>query len=190
MTGKRRILLGITGATGMLYVPALLELLADQAIEVHGIVSEAGNKVLQLELGLAKEQLPVVSQWFAPDNFSAPPASGSAPYEAMVVLPCTMGSLAAIAAGYCGNLIHRCADVTLKERRRLVLAVRETPLNRTHLTNMLAVHDAGAIICPLMPAFYSKPESFEAMARNYAARLCDLLDIPVKSKAVQRWQGV
>ena len=101
-----------------------------------------------------------------------------------------MGSLAAIAAGYCGNLIHRCADVTLKERRRLVLAVRETPLNRTHLTNMLAVHDAGAIICPPMPAFYSKPVSFEAMARNYAARLCDLLDIPVKSKAVQRWQGV
>ena len=190
MTGKRRILLGITGATGMLYVPALLELLADQAIEIHGIVSEAGNKVLQLELGLAKEQLPVVSQWFAPDNFSAPPASGSTPYEAMVVLPCTMGSLAAIAAGYCGNLIHRCADVTLKERRRLVLAVRETPLNRTHLTNMLAVHDAGAIICPPMPAFYSKPVSFEAMARNYAARLCDLLDIPVKPKAVQRWQGV
>ena len=68
--------------------------------------------------------------------------------------------------------------------------MRETPLNRTHLTNMLAVHDAGAIICPRMPAFYSKPESFEAMARNYAARLCDLLDIPVKSKAVQRWQGV
>ena len=186
MTAKRRILLGITGATGMLYVPAFLALLAGQAIEVHGIVSEAGSKVMQLELGLTKEQLPVVSQWFAPDNFSAPPASGSAPYEAMVILPCTMGSLAAIAAGYCGNLIHRCADVTLKERRRLILAVRETPLNRTHLTNMLAVHDAGAIICPPMPAFYSKPESFEAMARNYAARICDLLDIPVKSKPCWR----
>lgn len=174
----------------MLYVPAFLKLLADQEIEVHGIVSEAGNKVLQLELGLAKEQLPVVSQWFAPDNFSAPPASGSTAYEAMVILPCTMGSLAAIAAGYCGNLIHRSADVTLKERRRLILAVRETPLNRTHLTNMLAVHDAGAIICPPMPAFYSKPESFETMARNYAARICDLLDMPTNDTKVQRWQGV
>ena len=190
MTGKRRILLGITGATGMLYVPAFLELLADQQVEVHGIVSEAGSKVLQLELGIAKEQLPVVAQWFAPDNFSAPPASGSAPYEAMVVLPCTMGSLAAIAAGYCGNLIHRCADVTLKERRRLILAVRETPLNRTHLTNMLTVNDAGAIICPPMPAFYTRPYSFEDLARNYAARLCDLLAIPVKAGVVQRWQGV
>ncbi len=189
MAAPRRLILGITGATGMLYVPALLNLLADQPVEVHGIVSESGSTVLRLELGLAKEQLPLVSKWFAPDNFAAPPASGSAPYDAMVVLPCTMGSLAAIASGVCGNLIHRCADVTLKERRPLLLAVRETPFNRTHLSNMLAVNDAGAIVCPPMPSFYTMPASLDEMARNYAARLCDLLQIPVSSGAVKRWQG-
>ena len=127
-TGIQRLILGVTGATGMLYVPALLDLLAAQDIEVHGIASEAGRKVLGLELGLTPPQLPQVSRWFEPDDFTAPPASGSAPYDAMVVLPCTVSSLAAIAGGICGNLLHRCADVTLKERRPLVLAVRETHL--------------------------------------------------------------
>ncbi|MCL2458879.1 MAG: aromatic acid decarboxylase, partial [Desulfobulbus sp.] len=97
MADQRRILLGITGATGMLYVPALLELLAGQSIEVHGIASEAGRKVLAFELSLEPEQLPLVSCWFAADDFFAPPASGSTRYDAMVVLPCSMGSLAAIA---------------------------------------------------------------------------------------------
>jgi 4-hydroxy-3-polyprenylbenzoate decarboxylase len=185
----QRLILGVTGATGMLYVPALLDLLAGQNIEVHGIASEAGRKVLGLELGLTPSQLPLVSRWFEPDDFTAPPASGSAPYDAMVVLPCTVGSLAAIAGGICGNLLHRCADVTLKERRPLILAVRETPLNRTHLTNMLAAHDAGAIICPPMPAFYTRPESLDEMARSFAARICDLLGIAVDT-SVKRWQGV
>jgi 4-hydroxy-3-polyprenylbenzoate decarboxylase len=190
MTACRRIILGITGATGMLYVPALLQLLAAQKVEVHGILSEAGRQVLQLELGLAPEQLVQVSRWFAPDDFTAPPASGSALYDAMVVLPCTVGSLAAIANGFCGNLLHRCADVTLKERRPLLLAVRETPLNRTHLNNMLAAHEAGAIICPPMPAFYTLPKDLNEMARQFAARICDLLSIPVTSNNLKRWQGV
>lgn len=184
----QRLILGVTGATGMLYVLALLDLLAGQNIEVHGIASGAGRKVLGLELGLTPPQLPLVSRWFEPDDFTAPPASGSAPYDAMVVLPCTVGSLAAIAGGICGNLLHRCADVTLKERRPLILAVRETPLNRTHLTNMLAAHDAGAIVCPPMPAFYTRPESLDEMARSFAARICDLLGIAVDA-GVKRWQG-
>ena len=157
MAGCQRIILGVTGATGMLYVPALLRLLAEQDVVVHGILSEAGRKVLQIELGLEPDQLPHVSQWFASDDFTAPPASGSALYDAMVVLPCTMGSLAAIANGYCGNLLHRCADVTLKEGRPLLLAVRETPLNRTHLKNMLAAHEAGAIICLTDPFLLFPP---------------------------------
>ena len=190
MTGCQRIILGVTGATGMLYVPALLRLLATQDVEVHGILSESGRKVLQIELGLKPEQLPQVSQWFAPDDFTAPPASGSACYDAMVVLPCTMGSLAAIANGYCGNLLHRCADVTLKERRPLLLAVRETPLNRTHLKNMLAAHEAGAIICPPMPSFYTRPNDLDDIALSFAARICDLLGIPVTSANIKRWQGV
>jgi 4-hydroxy-3-polyprenylbenzoate decarboxylase len=174
----------------MLYVPALLELLAAEQVEVHGILSEAGRKVLQIELGMTPEQLPQVSRWFASDDFTAPPASGSARYDAMVVLPCTVGSLAAIANGYCGNLLHRCADVTLKERRPLLLAVRETPLNRTHLKNMLAVHEAGAIICPPMPSFYTRPKGLDDIARNFAARICDLLGIAVTSVQIKRWQGL
>ena len=190
MTTCTRILLGITGATGMLYVPAFLRLLADQAVEVHGICSDAGSKVLRFELGLEKEQLAGVSRWFAPDDFTAPPASGSSSYDAMVVLPCTMGSLAAIASGYCGSLIHRSADVTLKERRPLVLAIRETPLNRTHLNNMLAVHDAGAILCPPMPSFYTRPADFDEMALNFAARICDQLGIAITGSGIKRWQGM
>lgn len=184
---NKRFLLGITGATGMLYVPSLLNHLAAEGCSVHGIVSDAGCKVLRMELGLDPETLPQVGKWFAEHDFAAPPASGSAQYDGMIVLPCTMGSLAAIAAGYCGNLIHRAADVTLKEGRPLLLAVRETPLNRTHLTNMLALHDAGARICPPMPSFYNKPNNFEDMADHYTARLCDQLGVRVAG--VKRWQG-
>jgi 4-hydroxy-3-polyprenylbenzoate decarboxylase len=184
---EKKILLGITGATGMLYVPAFLEHCSQQNIEVHGIISDAGKQVLQLELQLEHEQLPQVSKWFDQDNFAAPPASGSTLYDGMVVLPCTMGSLAAIAGGFCGNLIHRAADVTLKERRTLVLGVRETPFNRTHLQNMLKVHDAGAVICPLMPAFYNNPSGFKEMAHNYTGRICDLLG--VGDHVYSRWIG-
>jgi flavin prenyltransferase len=183
----KRIILGITGATGMLYVPTLLQMLAQQQVEVHGIISDAGRKVLRFEQGIEPEQLPLVSRWFAHDDFFAPPASGSTRYDAMVVLPCSMGSLAAIARGFCGNLLHRCADVTLKERRPLVLAVRETPLNRTHLSNMLAAHDAGAIICPPMPSFYHHPKELSDLARHFSARLCDLLGVAVVDPDVGRW---
>lgn len=184
----KRIILGITGATGMLYVPTFLQMLAQQQVEVHGIISDAGRKVLRFEQGIEPEHLPLVSRWFAHDDFFAPPASGSTRYDAMVVLPCSMGSLAAIARGFCGNLLHRCADVTLKERRPLVLAVRETPLNRTHLSNMLAAHDAGAIICPPMPSFYHHPRELSDLARHFSARLCDLLGVQVTDTDVGRWQ--
>jgi 4-hydroxy-3-polyprenylbenzoate decarboxylase len=188
MAEHRRILLGITGASGMLYVPALLDLLAGQPVEVHGIASEAGRRVLEFELGLVPERLPLVNRWFDPGDFFAPPASGSARYDAMIVLPCSMGSLSAIASGYCGNLLHRSADVTLKEQRPLLLAVRETPLNRTHLRNMLAAHEAGALICPLMPSFYHHPRTVGDLARHVAARFCDLLGIPVEAGLIERWR--
>ena len=187
MKTSRPILLAITGATGMIYVTALLELLAGEEIEVHAIISDAGRKVLRLEKNLAPEQLPGISRWFAADDFTAPPASGSARYAGMLILPCTTGTLGALAAGCSGNLIQRAADVTLKERRPLLLAVRETPLNRTHLRNMLTLHDAGAIICPPMPAFYLHPADLRAMARQFAGRLCDLLGIEVAGLA--RWDG-
>ena len=184
----RRLLLGITGATGMLYLVALLDMLAQQEVEVDAVISDCGQKVLSLEQDMVPRDLPAVNRWFAVDDFTAPPASGSARYDAMVILPCTTGTMGAVAGGYCGNLIHRAADVMLKERRTLVLAVRETPLNRTHLTNMLALHDAGAVICPPMPSFYLRPENLDAMARQFAGRICDQLGIRIAD--LPRWQGV
>jgi 4-hydroxy-3-polyprenylbenzoate decarboxylase len=182
---KQKIVLGITGASGMLFVTAFLNALADQTVDVHGICSEAGRKVLKMEQGLDPDQLPLVSRWFDHDDMSAPPASGSSDYTSMVVLPCTMGSLAAIAGGLSINLIHRAADVMLKERRRLVLAIRETPLNRTHLQNMLAVHDAGAILCPTMPSYYLRPTTLEQAAETYAWRLADQLGLHITGR--KRW---
>ncbi len=187
-TNNMRIILAITGATGMLYVVEFARLLLGQGVEVHGVVSEAGRKVFKLEQGLEPEELAGVSRWFSINDFTAPMASGSSPYQAMVVLPCTAGTLGAIAGGYSGNLIHRAADVTLKERRPLLLCFRETPLNRTHIRNMLALHDAGATICPLMPSFYQKPENFREMAHHFSGRLCDQLGLTVPG--LSRWEGV
>lgn len=187
MSGKK-ILLAVTGATGMLYVPELLSLLAGHQVEVHGIISDSGRKVLRLELGMKDPaELVGVSRWFAIDDFTAPVASGSSRYDGMVILPCTVGTLGAIASGYSGNLIHRAADVCLKERRPLIMAARETPLNRTHLRNMLLLAEAGATICPPMPSFYLRPKSLQEMARQFAARLCDQLGVKVD---VPRWEGV
>jgi len=187
MNAQQRILLAVTGATGMLYLDPLLAILGENRVAVHGIISDAGRKVLQIERGRTPEDLAGVERWFDIDDFTAPPASGSSLYGAMVILPCTVGTLGALAGGYCANLIHRAADVTLKERRPLVLAVRETPFNRTHLDNMLRMQDAGAVIFPLMPSFYQQPESLEDLARHLAGRLCDQLG--VRTAGLRRWEG-
>ncbi|MEW6593838.1 MAG: UbiX family flavin prenyltransferase [Thermodesulfobacteriota bacterium] len=178
---KKKIILGITGATGSLYALEFLKLMAAADAEVHAIISEAGEQVLRLELGIGTSEFsPYVARWHDIGNFAAPMSSGSSRFDAMAVLPCTMGTLAAIANGLTRNLIHRAADVILKERRPLVLAVRETPLNRVHLANMLKADEAGAIICPPMPAFYHQPENLTAMARAFAGRVAALLgfDLP------------
>ena len=186
MMGEKKMILAITGASGSLYALEFLRLMAELQVEVHGLISKAGRQVLQLELGLTPEQLPAC-RWFAIDNFAAPMASGSSLYHGMAVLPCSMGTLAAIANGNSHNLIHRAADVCLKERRRLVLAVRETPFNRIHLENMLRADGAGAVICPAMPAFYHQPRTILDLARDYAARVASLLGVEVPD--MQRWQG-
>ncbi len=184
-----RIILAITGASGSLYALEFLRLMAELEVEVHAIISEAGEQVLRLELGMGREELAqYVAQWHDIKNFAAAPASGSSLFSGMAVLPCSMGTLAAVAGGLSHNLIHRAADVTLKQRRPLVLAVRETPLNRTHLANMLAAHDAGATICPAMPAFYQQPADLTALARNFAGRVAELLGITVPNLA--RWSGI
>ncbi len=188
MMVSKKFIIAITGASGSLYALEFLRILADSGHEIHGIISEAGEKVLQLELGFSVQKLPGVSQWYNINDFTAPMASGSSLYNGMVVVPCTMGSLAAIANGNGQNLIHRAADVTLKERRPLLLAARETPLNGIHLENMLKAHRAGAIICPPMPAFYTKPADLSEMARGFAERLADILAVP--SPNAKRWKGI
>ncbi|MEW6499852.1 MAG: UbiX family flavin prenyltransferase [Thermodesulfobacteriota bacterium] len=185
---RKKIILGITGATGSLYALEFLKLMATTDAEVHAIISEAGEQVLRLELGIGKAALsPYVAQWHDIKNFAAAVSSGSGRFDGMTVLPCTMGTLAAIANGLTRNLIHRAADVTLKERRPLILAVRETPLNRIHLANMLKADEAGAVICPPMPAFYHKPESLEAMARAFSGRVASLLGFDLPD--LPRWEG-
>ncbi len=184
-THPHKILLGVTGASGMLFLKGFLENLEGMDLTVHGICSESGQKVLGMEQGLSPQDLPVVSKWYDVGDLAASPASGSSDYTSMVVLPCTMGTLASISGGMSINLIHRAADVMLKERKPLVLAVRETPLNRTHLLNMLAVHDAGATLCPTMPSYYLKPKSLEEAAKTYAWRLADQLGIDTPNR--KRW---
>ena len=171
----------------MLFATSFLHALAKIDVTVHGICSASGRDVLRMEQGLMPEELPAVSRWFNYDDLSAPAASGSSDYSSMVVLPCTMGTLAAIAGGLSINLIHRAADVMLKERKRLVLAVRETPFNRTHLKNMLAVHDAGAVICPTMPSYYLQPSSLDEAAESYSWRLADQLALTIPNR--KRWKN-
>lgn len=186
---NKKILVAVTGASGMLFLKPFLQLLGDSEEKpvVHGICSESGEGVLKHELGVTPDELPTISRWFAIDDFAAPPSSGSSGYDAMVILPCTMGSLGAIANSLSQNLIHRAADVMLKERKKVVLAVRETPLNRNHLLNMLKVHDAGGIICPPMPGFYLKPKTLDEAALTFCWRLLDQLGFEVSDR--KRWEG-
>ena len=186
---RKKIILAITGASGSLYTVQFLKLMQHLDAEIHGIISDAGRLVLQHELGLTPDDLnEFIVQWYAKDNFGAPMSSGSSKFDAMLVLPCTMGTLGAIANGIAKNLVHRAADVMLKEKKPLLLAVRETPFNRIHMENMLKVHDAGAVVCPPMPSFYHHPDSLEEMATFFAGRLADLLGFEIDG--LKRWQGI
>ncbi len=184
---KKRIILAVTGASGSIYAAEFLKIMEKTDAEIHAMISDSGRKVLKIELGLNPEDLGQVHKWHAVEDFTAEVASGSARFDGMAVLPCTMGTLGAIAGGICSNLIHRAADVMLKEKRRLILAVRETPLNRTHLANMLKANDAGALICPPMPSFYHRPESLAEMAGFYAGRVAELLGFEIRE--LKRWKG-
>ena len=185
---KKKLIFCITGASGSLYAVQFLKLMQQVDVEIHGIISSAGRLVLQHEMGLKPEDLlQYVTKWYDVTDFAAPMSSGSSGFDAMIVLPCTMGSLGAIANGIAKNLIHRAADVILKEKKPLVLAVRETPLNRIHLENLLKIHDAGAIICPPMPSFYHHPENLEEMAAFFAGRLAELVGVEIAD--LKRWQG-
>ena len=181
MGADRKIIVAVTGASGAILADRLIAALAGAGCGVHLMVSAAGELVTEHELGKKPEELwrGKVAAMHDVRDFTAPPASGSAGFSGMAVVPCTMGSLAAIAGGVTKNLIHRAADVVLKERKRLVLAVRETPLNRIHLQNMLAAHDAGAVICPPLFAFYHRPADIREAADHFAARVAALLGVEI-----------
>jgi len=185
----KKIVLAVTGASGSVYALEFLQLMQRLEVEVHGVVSEAGRQVMEIEEGRSVASfLPLAHAWYECDDFTAPMASGSARFDAMVVLPCSMGTLAAIAHGFSGNLIHRAADVTLKERRPLFLAVRETPFNRTHLLNMLQVHDAGGTIIPPLPSFYQRPQTVADLVSAYCGRLAEQLGLTVPGQF--HWGGM
>jgi 4-hydroxy-3-polyprenylbenzoate decarboxylase len=185
----RRIIVAISGASGAEYGVRLLQALRDTpGIESHLVVSSAGWRNVQAEHGLQRADIEALAHHVHDiADVGASIASGSFPCSGMVVAPCSMRSLAAIAHGLSDNLITRAADVVLKERRRLVLMVRESPLSLIHLRNMVSATEAGAIICPPVPAFYLRPQSVDDILDFSVARVLDLLDVPHTLAA--RWNG-
>jgi 4-hydroxy-3-polyprenylbenzoate decarboxylase len=186
---SRRIVVGITGATGAVYAVRLLRRLKECACDTHLIVTPSGVINAHHELGLDREALEALADHaHHPTNVGAQIASGSFQTDAMVVVPCSMRTLAAVAHGLSDNLLSRAADVTLKERRRLVLMVRETPFNLAHLRNMTAVTEMGGVIFPPLPAFYHHPKSVDDLVNDTVERVLDL--IGVLGAAPKSWTGL
>ncbi len=173
-----RVIVGISGASGAVYGLELLRELSRQGHEVHAVLSAYGEKVLAHECGMGrKDLLPFVHALYGQDDMAAPIASGSFSVTAMAVAPCSMRSLAAIATGLAGNLLCRAADVMLKERRNLILAVRETPLSALHLENMLKLARLGVGITPLCPGFYHAPASVDDLVRTMVGRIMESMGL-------------
>jgi len=184
----RKIILGISGASGIIYGVRMLQLLKNSSCETHLIVSEAAKTTMALETGFKIAEVEAMAS-FAYDNhdLAAAPASGSFRTEAMIVAPCTIKSLSGIANSYADNLLVRAADVTLKEKRKLVLLVRETPLHKGHLRLMSMAADMGAHILPPIPAFYHRPRSVEDIIDQTVGKVFDYLGIG--HRLFERWGG-
>ncbi len=171
-----RVIVGVTGASGVIYAKRLIEELDNSAV----IISDAAKKVIGHEL----DDFPEES--FSDSDLTAAPASGSSAYDAMVVIPCSMKTLSAIANGYADNLIARSADVMLKQEKKLILVPRETPMNLIHLKNMVKAKQAGASIVPAIPAFYHKPKKIEDMVNFVVGKVLELLG--VDHKLYEAWK--
>jgi len=197
---NRTIALAVTGASGSRYGLRLLQCLIESGARVYLMVSQAGQVVLKTEAGIKIPSRPADAERYFAERFearpgqlrvfgrrqwTAPVASGTNPPDAMVVCPCTTGTLATIASGMCRDLIDRAADVALKERRKLILVVRETPFSTIHLENMLRLSKAGALIMPANPGFYFDPQTVGALVDFMVARVLDHLEIP--HQLMQRW---
>ena len=184
-----RLVVGLTGATGAAYALRLLRRARELGVETHLVATPAGILNAHHELGLDRSMLEAEADHaYAPGDIGACIASGSFATAAMVVAPCSMKSLAAIAHGLGDNLLTRAADVTLKERRRLILMVRETPLNLAHLRNMVAVTEMGGICFPPLPAFYHHPKSIDEMVAETAERVLELAGVTAAQP--KAWAGL
>ena len=186
---KRKIVIAISGASGSIYAKLILDTLETlqkteaNKIEVGVLMSDNAKVIWEGELG-NKDYSNYPFTFYTKNDFNAPFASGSAKYDTMIVLPCSMGTLGRIANGISNDLLTRAADVILKERRKLILVARETPYSLIHINNMKLVTEAGGIICPATPSFYSKPTTIEALAKTVVDRVLDLANIEIDT---YRW---
>ena len=185
-TVSKRLIVGVSGASGAVYAIRMLEILREMGIETHLVVSQPGRMTVNYEAGMDYPTLSALAtHHYGAQDVGAPISSGSFKTLGMIVVPCSMRSLSEIATGVTTGLLTRAADVVLKERRRLVLMVRETPLHTGHLRNMTAASEIGAIIYPPVPAFYSEPKSLEEMVDQTVARALDLFDLDAPE--TKRW---
>jgi flavin prenyltransferase len=184
----RRLIIGISGASGAIYGIRMLELLRDTDIETHLVISRSAEMTLAYETDFTTKDIRALAAVNHPNSdIGATISSGSFRTMGMVVAPCSIKTMSEIATGVTGSLLSRAADVVLKERRRLVLAVRETPLHGGHLRTMTQLADIGAIIAPIMPAFYNRPKTVDDIINHTVGRLLDLFGID--TAVVKRWQG-
>ena len=184
----RRLIVGITGASGAIYGIRLLELLRDTDIETHLVMSRAAKMTLAYETDFKVSDMEKLANIVHPnENIGATCSSGSFRTMGMVIAPCSIKTMSEIATGVTGNLLSRAADVALKERRRVVLLLRETPLHLGHIRTMAAVTEAGAIVYPPVPAFYSRPASLTDMVDHTLGRVLDLFDVDLGK--MRRWTG-
>ncbi len=187
MTSKHKIIIAITGASGSIYSKVLLDKLTQLSAQIEqvGIVmSDNAKDVWKTELGNEDYKKYPQFTFYDKTNFYAPFASGSAKYNTMIICPCSMGTMARIATGISNDLTTRAADVILKERRKLILMIRDTPYSLIHINNMQTITQAGGIICPASPSFYSNPKTFEELAATVVDRALDLAGLDIKS---YRW---
>ena len=187
---KKRLIVGITGATGAIYGLALLRALKQTpGWESHLVLTDAGVLNVWHEHKMKRKAVEALADFaYHPKDIAATIASGSFVTEGMVIAPCSMKTLAGVAHAYADDLVSRAADVILKDRRRLVLVPRETPLNLAHLRNMVAVTEMGGIIMPPMPAFYARPKTLDDLVAHTVGRILDLFG--VRTTKVKRWQGL
>jgi 4-hydroxy-3-polyprenylbenzoate decarboxylase len=190
-TDVKRLIVGISGTSGVIYGVRLLEVLHTLAgVETHLVMTNAAKRTMQLETDYSLKRVEALStRIYQPGDIAATISSGSFKTAGMVIAPCSMKTLSGVATSYSDNLLLRAADVVLKERRRLVLVVRETPLHLGHLRLMAQVTEMGAIVMPPVPAFYHRPKSLDDVINQTVNRILDLIDIELPRDLFQRWQG-